>query len=149
MRSIDVVGGLVEAGPEPWTLRCIISTAHPDRAGDVVVPAGLANRDEFLRNPVVLWAHRRDLPPIGFCTRLEVLADRVVATTKFMEDSAFSAEVYRMCRNGLIRGWSIGFRPLADAPRPGSRGRRVARWELLEYSAVPVPENPEALTEGY
>ena len=145
----DVISALVEPGPEPWTLRSVISTALPDRAGDVIIPAGLANRAEFLRNPVVLWAHRRDLPPIGFCTKLEVLADRVVATTRFCEESAFSAEVYRLCRLGVIRGWSIGFRPLADAPRPGTRGRRVSRWELLEYSAVPVPENPEALTVGY
>ena len=26
------------------------------------------------------------------------------------------------------------------------RGVRIDEWDLLEYSAVPVPENPEALT---
>jgi hypothetical protein len=34
------------------TVRGVISTAEPDRAGDVVIPEGLANLEEFLRNPV-------------------------------------------------------------------------------------------------
>ena len=32
------------------------------------------NADEFLRNPVVLWAHQRSLPPIGTCERLTIEA---------------------------------------------------------------------------
>jgi hypothetical protein len=34
--------------------------------------------------------------------------------------------------------------PARDSPLRG--GTRIDEWDLLEYSAVPVPENPEALT---
>jgi hypothetical protein len=43
-----------------------------------------------------------------------------------------------------LRAWSIGFEPLRVTPH--RRGVRYDEWNLLEYSAVPVPENPRALT---
>src|SRR5437762_11181458 len=67
------------------TVTAVISSAAPDRAGDVVVPAGLRNAEEFLLNPVVLWAHQRALPPVGTCVALDVQPGRVVAVTKFAE----------------------------------------------------------------
>ena len=65
------------------TVTHVITAASPDRSGDLVVPGGLANRAEFLRNPVVLWAHQRTLPPIGTCIDLQISQDRIVALTKF------------------------------------------------------------------
>jgi phage head maturation protease len=132
-------------------VRAVISTATPDRAGDVVVPAGLRNPAEYLKNPVVLWAHQRaTMPPVGTCVSLEVEADRVIATTRFARGSAFSEELFRLYEQGVLRAWSIGFVPVHARVRPrdadGRRGLRVETWDLLEYSAVPVPENPEALT---
>src|SRR5262249_50438348 len=54
---------------------------------------------------------------------------------------------------GVLRGWSIGFVPRkasllpeSEAATEGRRGVRVEEWDLLEYSAVPIPENPGALT---
>src|SRR6516165_9080745 len=78
------------ADPASLTLLAVISTADPDRAGDVVVPAGLRNADEYLRNPVVLWAHQRNIPPIGTCQKLEVQGDALVAETKFAAGSPFA-----------------------------------------------------------
>jgi phage head maturation protease len=144
------------ADPGALTVVSVISTADPDRAGDVVVPAGLRNVDEYLRNPVVLWAHNRfTLPPIGTCRRLEVQADRIVAETKFAQGVPLAEDLFRLYEQGVLRGWSIGFMPLkahllpepaGEAPRPSRRGLRVEEWDLLEYSAVPIPENPGALT---
>jgi phage head maturation protease len=140
------------ADPGAMTLVSVITTIDPDRAGDVVVPHGLRNRDEYLKNPVVLWAHNRfTLPPIGTCRRLDVNLDRIVAETKFAQGVAFAEDLFRLYEQGVLRGWSIGFVPLEVAPREGAgdagrRGLRVEAWNLLEYSAVPVPENPGALT---
>ncbi len=133
------------------TVRAVISTADPDRAGDVIVPAGLQNAAEFLRNPVVLWAHQRSLPPIGTCEHLDVQPDRIVAVTRFAAGVPLADDLFRLYEQGVLRGWSIGFVPRRAALRPrdphtGRRGLRVAAWDLLEYSAVPVPENPAALT---
>jgi hypothetical protein len=127
------------------TVTAVISTAVPDRAGDVVVSAGLKNREEFLLNPVVLWAHQRTMPPVGTCVSLDVQPTRVVAVTKFAAGVPLADDVFRLYEQGVLRGWSVGLLPRRAAPR-GTRGVRIDEWDLLEYSAVPVPENPEALT---
>src|SRR5262249_31954834 len=117
------------ADPVTLTVRSIISTADPDRIGDVVVPRGLRNSDEFLRNPVVLWAHQRSLPPIGSCRRLEVHDDRIVAETQFAKGVPFAEDVFRLYEQGILRAWSIGFLPLRS--RPGAQGAIVEEWDLL------------------
>jgi len=126
-------------------VRSVITTRDPDRAGDIVMPRGLRNRDEFLRNPVVLWAHQRNVPPIGTCLSLEIQADRIIAETQFAAASPLAVELFRLYASGILRGWSIGFTPVRSVPLHGG-GMRVDEWNLLEYSAVPVPENPAALT---
>ncbi len=128
------------------TVTAVISSAAPDRAGDVIVPAGLRNAEGFLLNPVVLWAHQRTLPPVGTCVALDVQPTRVVAVTKFAEGVPLADDVFRLYEQGVLRGWSVGLLPARVTPRPGRRGVRIDQWDLLEYSAVPVPENPEALT---
>jgi phage head maturation protease len=145
--------GPVSADAASQTIRCVISTADPDRAGDVVVPRGLRNAAEYLKNPVVLWAHNRAVPPIGVCTHLEVEADRVIAETRFAKGVPLAEELFRLYEQGVLRGWSIGFiprkarlRPADDSGLSPRRGLLIEEWDLLEYSAVPVPENPAALT---
>src|SRR6476619_4826144 len=128
------------------TVTAVISSAAPDRAGDVVVPAGLANAEEFLLNPVVLWAHQRTMPPIGTCLALDVQPRRVVAVTKFAAGVPLAEDVFRLYEQGVLRGWSVGMLPRRVTPRPGRRGLRIEAWDLIEYSAVPIPENPQALT---
>ena len=150
---------LIRADPRAHTLtadagrmriRSVITTADPDRAGDVVIPRGLRNADEFLLNPVVLWAHNRvAVPPIGVCEWLDVQPNRVVAETRFAQGVPFAEDVFRLYEQKVLRGWSIGFVPRQAVRIPGPGGRaalRIDEWELLEYSAVPIPENPGALT---
>lgn len=132
-------------------VRAVINTNQPDRANEVVLPNGLRNADEFLRNPVVLWAHQRALPPIGTCSKLEVNADCIIAETTFSQSSAFAVDVFKLYAEGVLRGWSIGFVPrrtmrLAANVALPEGGLCYSEWDLLEYSAVPIPENPQALT---
>jgi phage head maturation protease len=138
------------ADPGTMTLRAAISTADVDRAGDVIVSTGLRNVAEYLSNPVVLWAHQYVMPPIGTCEALEIQPNRVVAETRFAQGVAFAEQLFQLYEQGVLRGWSIGFVPLRAERLPaegnGRRGLRVEEWDLLEYSAVPVPENPGALT---
>ncbi len=138
-------GRTLKVDPSRMIVRAVISTTNPDRAGDVIVPAGLRNADEYLRNPVVLWAHQRTLPPIGTCERLTIEPDRIVAETKFSESSPFARDVFALYAEGVLRGWSIGFVPSRTVPGVAG-GNCFPEWDLLEYSAVPVPENPHALT---
>ena len=82
---------------------------------------------------------------------------RLVAETRFAQGVPFAEDVFRLYEQGILRGWSIGFVPRrAYRMRPTTRaglfgkdaktGVRVEEWDLLEYSAVPIPENPGALT---
>jgi phage head maturation protease len=151
---------LIRSAPDAKTLtvntdkllvRSIISTAEPDRMGDVVVPMGLRRPELYMRNPVVLWAHEKSMPPIGVCTKLEVEPSRVVAETEFSKTSTFAMDVFKLFAEGILRGWSIGFVPTKVSRITPSRvnpkgGMCYLEWDLLEYSAVPVPENPQALT---
>ena len=128
-------------------VRSVVTTSRPDRAGDVVESVGLKNREEFLMNPVVLWAHNRTaFPPIGACEWLDVQPTRVVAETRFAQGVRFAEDVFALYEQKILRGWSIGFLPRRAVRAPGLKGLRVHEWELLEYSAVPIPENPGALT---
>jgi phage head maturation protease len=131
-------------------VRSVITTVDPDRAGDVVVPTGIRNLDEYMLNPIVLWAHDRvRVPPIGSCEWIDVQPRRVVAETRFAEGVPFAEDLFRLYEQNVLRGWSIGFVPrkARRVPRPdGSSALHVSEWDLLEYSAVPIPENPGALT---
>lgn len=132
-------------------VRSVITTKRPDRAGDIIIPAGLMNARQYLRNPVVLWAHQRGWPPIGACQSLDVREDRIIAETKFSEASQFAKDVFTLYAEGILRAWSVGFLPREAGQIPPSREHPdgslcFTKWELLEYSAVPIPENPDALT---
>jgi uncharacterized protein len=132
-------------------VRSVITSRGADRSGDVVIPSGLLNARQYLRNPVVLWAHQRTWPPIGACQKLEIIDDRIIAETKFSESSQLATDVFNLYAEGILRGWSIGFVPQEAIRRPPSKecpngSYCFMKWDLLEYSAVPIPDNPEALT---
>jgi len=64
-------------------------------------------------------------------------------------------DLFCLYEQGVLRGWSIGFVPLkarllpeagTAVGQPLRRGLLIEEWDLLEYSAVPIPENPGALT---
>ncbi|WP_439629157.1 HK97 family phage prohead protease [Gemmata sp.] len=148
----DPAARTLAINPMDLTVRSVITTIDPDRGGDVVVPTGLRNADEFLLNPVVLWAHQRaQFPPIGVCEWIDIQPRRIVAQTKFARGVPFAEDVFRLYEQGVLRGWSIGFLPRKARRLAGGDPRRppalrVDEWDLLEYSAVPIPENPAAVT---
>src|SRR5262245_53319065 len=118
--------------PDKLTVRSVITTIDPDRAGDVVIPTGIQNVEEFLLNPVVLWAHTRaEFPPIGVCEWLDVQPRRIVAQTRFARGVPFAEDVFRLYEQGVLRGWSIGFVPHQAkrvVHRDGSTGLHVLAW---------------------
>ena len=134
--------------------RVVLTTPALDRQGDVIVPTGARLR-WFKKNPVVLWAHRYDHPPIGSVdTSSIIVTDKgIEAVVLFDAGTAAGREVHGLYDRGVMRAWSVGFVPLKwkvveDEKTGKVRGYRVEEWELLELSAVPVPANPEALTRS-
>ena len=141
---------ILKADDAERTLTHLITRRVVDRDGDVVEPRG-GRLDNYRKNPVVLLGHYGDMP-IGRNLSLEASDEDIVAVTQFagMEQAHEEAEtVYRLYRDGFMRAWSIGFRGLIigrEPVLPGQKGVTFLEWELYEYSAVPIPSNPDALS---
>ncbi len=108
----------------------------------------------YEKNPVVLYAHdhtgRTDSGglPIGRTLRLaRTSAGEIRAEFEFLAGDAFAERVRNAWEKGFLRGASIGWRPVETRPS-GSRARAV-RSELLEWSIVAVPADPDALRDVY
>ena len=106
----------------------------------------------YEKNPVVLYAHdfsgRTESGglPIARTLRLTRSADgRVRAEFEFLEGDAFAERVRNAWNRGFLRGASIGWRPIETRPGAGGKGVRVVRSELIEWSIVAVPADPDAL----
>lgn len=125
----------------------LISTASVDRAGDVVQPAG-ADVSNFLKNPVVLRNHSYQTEDIiGRAVALEIGDDGIHARTQF-RDTDVGRDAFNLATEKL-GGWSIGFRPIEFESIKDDKGKfkgfEFRRWELLEYSQVPIPMNQDAV----
>jgi HK97 family phage prohead protease len=146
-----------QANDSERTIEHVITARTVDRDGDVVEPRGVRS-DNFRKNPVVLFGHNSWNFPVAKNVALDVTDDQIVALTQFagLEQANAEAETaYRMARDGFLNAWSIGFMPITwseDKALPGQDGWWFKETELYEYSLVPIPSNPEALSrmaKGY
>lgn len=131
------------------TLRFTISTSSVDRDNDVVSALGW-DLENFKKNPVVLWAHDYSMPPVAKATRIGIEGGRLVADAQFIPASisAFAESVFQMLKGGYLRATSVGFQPKLIKLNEERGGLDFEEQELLEFSIVPVPANPEALIEA-
>jgi HK97 family phage prohead protease len=129
----------------------VASTSAVDRADDIVEQDW--ELDDFRKNPVILWAHRYDLAPVGKALGVEVRDSRLVASVQW-DAAGHGAEIARQVKGGFLSAVSVGFYPGASIPRRSlpDGDPRKAEWgyihskcRLIEISVVPVPANPEAL----
>ncbi len=128
------------------TLIVTISTPNADRSNDTMSMKGM-QYNNFVKNPVVLFAHKYDAKPIAKCLSLQVTDKAAVATVEFTPQGLYEEAdiIYEMYKQGFLNAWSIGFMPL-DFDANAKGGYDFNSWELFEFSSVPVPDNPEALT---
>ncbi|MCE9566417.1 MAG: hypothetical protein K8U57_30705, partial [Planctomycetes bacterium] len=127
----DPAARTLAVNADKLTVRSVITTIDPDRAGDIVIPTGLRNADDYLLNPVVLWAHQRaQFPPIGVCEWIDIQPRRIVAETRFACGVPFAEDVFKLYEQGILRGWSIGFIP--------RKARRMAAVDLRNPPALRV-----------
>ncbi len=125
----------------------IITTVNPDRVGDVVEASG-ADLANYLRHPVVMADHSYSIERIiGRATALTVDEKGIFARTKY-RDTPLAKDAFNLAAEGL-GAWSIGFRPIAFKAMKDDKGMtkgfRFTKWEMLEYSQVAIPMNPEAI----
>lgn len=152
------------------TARFLITSKSEDRHGDVVEPDGCKGRlDRYAKNPVVFFGHKSYGLPVGRAVGqdgnwagLEFTEAGVVSPVKFHLKTKESEDVFALVEAGELSSSSIGFIPLKakvtrakagdddDRPRgevvfePYTR-YRFLEWELLEWSVVAVPANPDCV----
>jgi HK97 family phage prohead protease len=129
------------AGDRTFTFT--ISTETVDRDHDVISLAGW-QLDNYKKNPVVLWAHNYRGFPIATCTSIGIQNGALVATARF-HDHPEASIAHDLVEDGGLRATSVGFRVLKYAFNEDRRGYDIMEQELLEFSIVPVPANPEAV----
>jgi HK97 family phage prohead protease len=142
----------VKAGDGERSLTFTISTASVDRMGDTIAVNGW-QLDQFRKNPVVLWAHDSSSLPVAKAPKIWIEADKLKANAEFTPKgmAKFNDTVFEMYKGGFLSATSVGFAPMkyAFTEDPQRRhGIDFLEQELLEFSAVPVPANAEALIEG-
>jgi hypothetical protein len=125
------------------TLLAIASSDDKDRMGDVIKATGW-NLKNFLKNPVIQFAHKYDDPPVGIAKNIRVEGNQLLFEPMFHEITQLSREIKAMffADPPIMRAFSVGFIPTKfnkDNPHI------IEESELLEISAVPVPANQEAL----
>lgn len=116
---------------------------------------GGLSTENYARNPVVMWAH--DVVgrspsgglPIGRTSVLTTDPDgKIVAEFEFLGDDPFAQRVKNAWDRGFLQAASISWMPIEGEPVEGGRWRDT-RSELLEWSIVAVPADPDALRESH
>ena len=132
----------------------VIAANERARTAPEIDLAGL-RFDNYRRNPVVMWAHDATgrSPsgglPIGRTLSIERAADGgIVAEFEFLEDDAFAQRIRNAWDKGFLQAASISWLPVESVPAE-SGGVRDVRAELLEWSIVSVPADPDALRESH
>ncbi len=132
-----------------WTL----STFDLDRMGERIDPTGWDFK-QYMKNPIVEWSHRYDIPAIGKIDGLTIddkgLHGMVVFNDK--EYDSFGWSIGERVKAGVIRAGSVGFRAL-EIEIPSKEDSKdgtfliFRKQELLEFSMCNVPANPYALAK--
>ena len=125
--------------------RGIASTPVTDTMGDIVEPKGA----EFTLPMPFLWMHDSS-DPIGWITAAKITASGIEVdgeVAQIDEDGPLKerlSKAWQMMKAKLVRGLSIGFKPLESARIENSLGYRFTKYRWLELSAVTIPANQEA-----
>lgn len=142
-----------ESTDEDNTAIAAISTDAIDRDKEVMLPKGV-DFENFNKNPVVLWAHDYSGTPVGKAQWVKQGRKYIKAKWEWAETEK-AKEIKQLWDGGFLNAISVGFiiskshEPTPDEIKKNPDWAEVSsvidEWELLEFSIVPVPANPEAL----
>ena len=135
-----------------------ISKEVEDRDGDILRASGV-DFTNYMKNPVFLSFHNSREFPLGKVTKFWVEGNSVKAIVYFptIEELSSNPEqasekaklvdfTYHCYKTGMLNAVSVGFIPLEWVET--ENGFDIKKWELLEFSAVAVPANQDAIAEA-
>lgn len=141
------------------TVRFKISSEVVDRDGDILIAKG-CDFTNFAKNPQFLAFHNYREYPLGIPKNWGIEGDSVYCDVYFpkLEELATDAEqasekaklvdfTYHCYKTGMLNAVSVGFIPKEASPLKEG-GMEITGWELLEFSAVSVPANQDALAQA-
>lgn len=134
------------------TFRFVISNESVDRYNSTIALDGW-ELENYRANPVVMWAHRvYSDPPIGRSVAIEVEKKALVAEVEFVKREVypFAGMVRDLVEGGFLRAASVSWDPIEwmfNEDR-GYYAVDYLKQDLMEWSIVPVPGNPETLAEA-
>lgn len=140
------------------TVRFTISKEVTDRDGDILRADGVDFKN-YMKNPVFLGFHNSRDFPLGKVINFWVEGKSVKADVYFpkleelssdMNNVSEKARLIDFCfhcyKTGMLNAVSVGFIPLEWTETKD--GFDITKWELLEFSAVAVPANQDAIAEA-
>lgn len=135
-----------------------ISKEVVDRDGDILRASGV-DFSNYMKNPVFLSFHNSREFPLGKVTKFWVEGNEVKAIVYFptLEELSSNPEqasekaklvdfTYHCYKTGMLNAVSVGFIPVEWIET--ENGYDILKWELLEFSAVAVPANQDAIAEA-
>jgi hypothetical protein len=142
------------------TLRIVGSDETKDRFGDIVSINGWV-LENYLKNPVFLWAHNYSSVPLGKTIKLIKRRDpkRLEFLIKWPTSKGlhpFADMILELYAERIINASSVGFIPLTweelpyddESKNVWNKPRKFTKQELLELSGCPIPANPSALQDA-
>jgi HK97 family phage major capsid protein/HK97 family phage prohead protease len=129
---------------EARTIEGIATTPTPDRSGDVMDPEGAV----FTLPLPLLWQHNQ-AQPVGEVLEARVTPDGILIKARLaqlVDPGPLKArldDAWQHLKAGLVRGLSIGWKPITAVARTGG-GHHVSRWHWAELSLVTIPLNQTA-----
>lgn len=123
-------------------LRFVIAT-EGRKADGIDLRMDNVDLGRYTGNPVVMAMHDYRTLPVGRGENIAVDGKSLLADAVFDLDDPVGAALDRKYRAGFMNAVSVGF----DAYDIDEQGV-PARWELLEFSAVPIPMDAGALLDS-
>lgn len=102
--------------------------------------------DRYRANPVIMYGHDyfgRDSLPIGRAENVRTESGKLLADAVFDPGDEFAMTVDRKYRGGYLNAVSVGF----DLRGLDIETGVPSSWEMLEFSAVPIPLDPDATAD--
>lgn len=145
---------------EERTVRFKVSSEVVDRDGDILIAKG-CDFTNFAKNPQFLAFHNYHEYPLGIPKNWGIEGDAVYCDVYFptLKELATDAEqasekaklvdfTYHCYKTGMLNAVSVGFIPKDAVPNKETGGSLISEWELLEFSAVSVPANQDAVAQA-
>jgi len=144
-------------------IKFVITDETLDRDNDLLTFSGW-NFENYNKNPIVLFMHDYKIPAIGTAKIYQDEENkRYIAEVKFPKLEELSSDgvnfsshatlidtIYNLYKNGYMNAVSVGFsvNDWETVNEDGERKQIITEKELLEFSLVSVPCNPNALVTG-